>query len=108
VGTEPGREELEPLDTAESFFRAVRKESDLTAGARFAMVLVVALGVLGLLGAVGESAFGSGPNADIAGGVFGAIVLGVVIALFMLVFALDAVYRGVRSGVRKLSHRRRL
>jgi uncharacterized membrane protein len=105
---EPGKEDLEPLDTAESFFRAVRKESDLTSGARIAMLLVVALGVLGLLGAVGEAAFGGGPNADIAGGAFGAIVLSVVVALFILVFAVDGAYRGVRSGVRKLSHRRRL
>jgi hypothetical protein len=91
---------LEPLDTAESFFRAIRKESGLTAGAQFALLLVAGLGVLGVAAAFADALFG-GPNGDIAGGALGAIVLGPVVGLAVLVIALDAIFRYARTGARR-------
>jgi hypothetical protein len=94
------RDELEPLDTAESFFRAIRKESGLTSGAQFALLLVALLGVLGVAAAFADAVVG-GPNGDIAGGALGAIVLGLVVGLVALVIALDAIFRYARTGAHR-------
>ena len=95
------QDEVEPLDTAESFFRAIRKESGLTASGQFALLLVAGLGVLGVAAVFANALFG-GPSGDIAGGALGVIVLGGVVGLVVLVIALDAIFRYARSGARRL------
>lgn len=94
------QDELEPLDTAESFFRAIRKESGLTAGGQFSLLLVAVLGVLGIAAAFADALVG-GPNGDIEGGALGAIVLGLVVGLVVLVIALDVIFRYARRGARR-------
>jgi hypothetical protein len=101
VAAEAGKPDLEPLDTAESFFRAIRDESGLTAGAQFALLFVALLGVLGIAAALADALFG-GPNGDIAGGALGAVVLGLVVGLVVLLIALDAIFRYARARARQL------
>ena len=93
------QDELEPLETAESFFRAIRKESGLTVGGQVSLLLVVALGVLGVAAAFADALLG-GPNGDIAGGALGVMVLGLVVGVVVLVIALDVIFRYARTGAR--------